>query len=290
MSIFLQADSRVLVQGLTGATASWVAEDMLHYGTQVVAGVVPGRGGGRHLDLPLFDLVEEAVAATGADTSLIMVPAAHGADAILEAIDAGIRLIVYPAEGLPVHDALLVKAALRATGVVMIGANTPGIISPGRAKVGFMPSACYAEGPVGVVSKSGSLSYEVSRQLTLAGLGQSTAVGIGGDPVKGLGYVDALRAFEQDPETAAVVLLGEVGGTDELAAARHLQHIGKPVVAYLVGRSAPPGRKLGHASAIVTRPASEGWDAKVAALRAAGARVAERPEEIPQMVREVMRR
>jgi succinyl-CoA synthetase alpha subunit len=253
MSILVNAASRVICQGFTGRQGSFHAQQCMQYGTQVVGGVTPGRGGDRHLDRPVFDTCREAVAATGADVSMIYVPAQHAADAILEAADAGIGLIVCITEGIPVLDMVRVKAALRDYRCRLIGPNCPGIITPGECKVGIMPGFIHRPGRAGVVSRSGTLTYEAVYQTTRNGLGQSTCVGIGGDPVRGMNFVDVLALFEADPATEGVILVGEIGGTDEEAAAEYLAaHVSKPVVAYIAGLTAPPGKRMGHAGAIVS--------------------------------------
>lgn len=270
MAILLDGRSRVVIQGITGKMGRFSARDMREYGTNVVAGVVPGRTGVEGDGIPVFPDMRTARDETGADTSLVYVPAPVALDAVLEAFDAGMRLVVYPGDGLPARDAMEMRAAARANGGVLVGPNTPGIISPGKAKVGFMPSVCYTPGPVGVISRSGSLSYEVSKRLTLAGLGQSTVIGIGGDPVKGVTAAEALELFHDDPETSVVVYLGEIGGGDEYDVAAYAARPGaKPVAALVVGRCAPPGKKMGHAGALIGSQADT-HEAKLAALRAAG--------------------
>ncbi len=270
MAILLDRGNRVIIQGITGKMGRFSARDMSHYGTRVVAGVVPGRTGAEAEGIPVFPDVRAARAETAADASLVYVPAPAALDAVLEAFDAGCRLVVYPGDGLPARDAMEMRAAAHANGGVLVGPNTPGIISPGRAKVGFMPSFCFTPGPVGVISRSGSLSYEVSKRLTLAGLGQSTVIGIGGDPVKGVTAAEALDFFHADPETSAIVYLGEIGGGDEYDVAAYAARVSaKPVAALVVGRSAPPGKKMGHAGALIGSQADT-HEAKLEALRAAG--------------------
>jgi succinyl-CoA synthetase alpha subunit len=274
MTILATSTTRVLVQGITGRQATWSVADMLAYGTKVVAGVVPGRGGETHCGVPVYDLVDQAVAATGAQASLVYVPAATAGEAIREAFDGGCSLVVYPGDGLPIHDAVRLRRLASACGATLIGPNTAGLISPGKVKLGFMPSHCFLPGRLGVVSKSGSLSYEICQRLTDAGIGQSTLVGVGGDPIKGVTIGEALSLFEEDPETDAVLILGEVGGLEEYQALDYVSRpTAKPVAIFLVGRTAPPGRKLGHSSALIGS-AREGYEAKAAALRAHGVSVA----------------
>ncbi len=280
MSILVDASTRVVVQGLTGAEGTFHAARMLEYGTRVVAGVTPGKGGSAHLDLPVFDTVAEAVREEGVDASVVFVPASRAAGAVVEAAEAGLRLVVCVTEGIPVHSVIRMREALARTRALLIGPNTPGVISPGRAKLGIMPGPIHRPGPVGVVSRSGTLTYEAVDQLTRLGLGQSTAVGIGGDPVVGLSFVDVLKLFAADPETEAVVLIGEIGGAaEEEAAALVRSGYPKPVVAYVAGLAAPAGRRMGHAGAIASsgRGTAAG---KIAALEAAGARVVRDPARI----------
>ncbi|MBI4081688.1 MAG: succinate--CoA ligase subunit alpha [Candidatus Lambdaproteobacteria bacterium] len=274
MSILLERGNRVLIQGITGKMGRFSADDLRAYGTRVVAGVVPGRGGGQLDDLPIYDTVREAQQATGADTALVYVPAGGALDAVGEAIEGGCRLVVYPGDGLPARDAIAMRWLARDAGAVVVGPNTPGLISPGKAKCGFMPSHCFMPGPLGVISRSGSLSYEVCKRLTLAGLGQSTVVGIGGDPVKGLTAAEALARFHDDPETRAIVFVGEIGGTDENELGAYARRPdAKPCAAVVVGRAAPPGRRMGHAAALIGS-AGDTHEAKVRLLRAAGVHTA----------------
>ncbi|MBC7226736.1 MAG: succinate--CoA ligase subunit alpha [Thermoflexales bacterium] len=290
MSILVDQTTRLVVQGVTGREGEFHTRQTLDYGTNVVAGVTPGKGGQFACDgrVPVFDTVREAVEATGANTSVIYVPAPFAPDAIIEAADAGLGLVVCITEGIPVNEMIRVKAYLDMKGVQLVGPNCPGLLTPGQAKVGIMPGHIAMPGPVGVVSRSGTLTYEVVYALTALGIGQTTCVGIGGDPIIGTRFVDVLALFEADPETKAVVLIGEIGGNDEEVAARFIaERMTKPVVAFIAGRTAPPGKRMGHAGAIIeggTGTAAE----KIAALEAAGVRVAEHPEQIARMVAEVI--
>lgn len=281
MSILLDQTNRVLIQGITGHMGRFAAADLGKYGTRIVAGVSPGRGGTVVEGVPVFDDVESACRETGADTSVVFVPPAAVLGAVVEAIEAGCKLVVATADELPVQDAIEIRAAARANGAVFVGPNTPGIISPGKAKLGFMPSFCYREGGIGVISRSGSLSYECCKRLTLAGLGQSTVIGIGGDPVKGTTAAEALALFHDDPETEAVLYLGEIGGAEEDAVAEYAgRGEAKPVAALIVGRTAPRGKRMGHAGALIGSIA-DSHQAKVSLLRDAGVHVA---SGLPEMV------
>ena len=287
MSILVGSDTRLVVQGVTGREGAFHAEQMLDYGTNVVAGVTPGKGGQTAIDgrVPVFDTVHAAVAATDANTSVIYVPAAGAPDAILEAVDAGIGTVFCITEHIPVLDMLKVVPVVQAAGARLVGPNCPGATSPGKAKVGIIPGSIHREGGVGLVSRSGTLTYEVVQALTDAGLGQSTCVGIGGDPINGSSFVDILELFRDDPETEAIVLMGEIGGdAEEQAAAWCAEHIPDvPMAAFIAGRTAPPGRRMGHAGAIIS--GSGGTAAsKIEALEAAGIRVAESPSQIPRLL------
>jgi len=289
MSILVNKDTRLLVQGITGREGAFHTEQMIAYGTPVVAGVTPGKGGTWGVgNVPIFETVHEAVTATGANTSIIYVPAKFAPDAILEAVDAGVPLIICITEGIPALDMMKVRAYLDTTKSRLIGPNCPGLITPGEAKVGIMPGHIHTRGRVGVVSRSGTLTYEVVYALTLRGIGQSTAVGIGGDPINGTSFVDVLKLFENDPETRQVVMIGEIGGTDEEKAAEFIAtKMTKPVTAFIAGQTAPPGKRMGHAGAIISGGKGTAAD-KIAALQAAKVRVARHPGEIAEMVAERM--
>ena len=286
MSILVDKNTRLVVQGITGNEGTFHARQMIEYGTQVVAGVTPGKGGQWAVDgqVPVFDTVKDAVETKGANVSIIYVPARFAPDAILEAADAGLPLIVCITEGIPTQDMIRVRAYLDQKGSRLIGPNSPGLITPGEAKVGIMPGQIHKPGPVGVVSRSGTLTYEVVYALTLQGIGQSTCVGIGGDPVNGSNFIDILALFESDPLTEQVVLIGEIGGNDEEQAAQFIAtKMSKPVVAFIAGRTAPPGKRMGHAGAIIQGGSGLAVD-KIAALEAVGVRVAEHPEQIPELI------
>jgi succinyl-CoA synthetase alpha subunit len=277
MSILVDKNTRLVVQGITGSEGSFHAEQMIEYGTNVVAGVTPGKGGQRHLDRPVFNTVADAVEQEGANASVIFVPPAFAADAILESVGAGIEVVVCITEGIPVADMIPVYHVVKKAGARLIGPNCPGVLTPGEAKVGIMPAMIFKEGPVGVVSRSGTLTYEAVDQLTRQGLGQSTAVGIGGDPIIGSRFIDILELFEKDGETEAVVMIGEIGGTAEEEAAAFIKdRMTKPVFAFIAGRTAPPGRRMGHAGAIIAGGKGTAEE-KFASLRGAGATIVENP-------------
>jgi succinyl-CoA synthetase alpha subunit len=280
MSILVNKSSKIVCQGITGNQGSFHTSQCIEYGTRVVAGVTPGRGGDEHLGVPVFNTMRDAVAETGADVSMIYVPAPFAADAILEAADSGVKLIVCITEGIPVLDMVKVKAALKDYDCRLIGPNCPGIITPEECKIGIMPGFIHKKGRVGVISRSGTLTYEAVYQTTLNGLGQSTCIGIGGDPVRGMNFIDCLALFEKDDETDGVVMVGEIGGTDEEAAAEFIQsEFSKPVVAYIAGVTAPPGKRMGHAGAIIAGGKGTAED-KFKALDAAGAAIVRSPAEL----------
>jgi succinyl-CoA synthetase alpha subunit len=289
MAVLIDQNTRVLVQGITGREGEFHTRQMLEYGTQVVAGVTPGKGGQEVLGVPVFDTVKQAVAATGADASVIFVPAPFAADAVLEAADAGVRLVVCITEGIPVQDMVKTVALVRQKGVRLIGPNCPGIMTAGQCKIGIMPGNIFTPGPVGLISRSGTLTYEIVDLLTKSGLGQSTCIGIGGDPVLGSTFADLLPLFEADAETQAIVLVGEIGGSDEEVAAEYIRTMRKPVVGFISGRTAPPGKRMGHAGAIISGRTGTP-QAKVDALRAAGVPVADALYEIPELVKQALGR
>jgi succinyl-CoA synthetase alpha subunit len=284
VSIFVNADTRLCVQGITGRDGTFQAKGMIDYGTNVVCGVTPGKGGQSVHGVPVFDTMADAVRETGANTSITFVPARFAAPAIIEAAEAGVDLVVAISEGIPTLDVAKVYQRLSELGTRMIGPNCPGVISPGQAKVGIMPGWIHSPGPVGVVSRSGTLTYEVVEQLRRSGLGQSTVLGIGGDPIIGTSFIDALTAYGADPQTEAIVLIGEIGGTDEEQAAQFVTaHLDKPVVSFIAGRTAPPGKRMGHAGAIIAGGKGTAQD-KIEALSEAGIPVADRPSDIPGLI------
>ena len=286
MSILVDKNTKVIVQGFTGKQGTFHAEQCIEYGTNIVGGTTPGRGGETHLDRPVFNTVRDAVAQTGADASMIYVPAAFAADAILEAAEGGIKVIACITEGIPVLDMLKVKAALSYYGATLIGPNCPGVITPAECKIGIMPGHIHKPGSIGIVSRSGTLTYEAVKQTTDIGLGQSTCVGIGGDPIQGMNFVDVLELFEQDRQTKGIVMVGEIGGTAEEEAAEFIQsNVRKPVVAYIAGVTAPPGKRMGHAGAIISGGKGTAKD-KFGALDKAGVATVRSPAEIGARINE----
>ncbi len=291
MSIIIDENTKVLIQGITGGEGQFHGQQMINYGTKVVAGVVPDKGGETTLgNIPIFNTAEEAVSATGANASVIFVPAAFACDAALEAMAAGIKTVVIITEGIPTLDMMQVYWEAKNNGVVLIGPNCPGLISPGKCKIGIMPGHIHKKGNIGVISRSGTLTYEIVKELTVNGLGQSTCIGIGGDPIVGTSFVDALKLFNEDKKTKSVVLIGEIGGTDEEQAAEFIKReMKKPVVAFISGKTAPPGKRMGHAGAIIAGGKGTAAE-KIQALNTAGVPVIDRPDQVSDKIKEALKK